>query len=136
VVHRPAGITALASFFLFGTLMSGVTAVALLVPGGALEGIWRLNPQARQDLLNMGSWAIVLMVTVSLACATSAAGLWIGARWGQRTAVAVLAVNLAGDAANALFRGDLRTLIGLPIAAGLIAYLFSTRVRTYFQPGN
>jgi len=113
--------------------MSGTAAVALLSPGGALEGIWRLNPQAQPALLSMGAWAIALMLAVSLACATSAAGLWSGARWGQRTAVAVLAMNLVGDAANALFRGDLRTLVGLPLAVALIAYLMSARLRPYFQ---
>jgi len=115
--------------------MSGAAAVSLLFPGGILKGMWRLNPQAQPALLSMGPWAIIaLMAAVSLACATSAAGLWIGARLGQRTAVCILAVNLVGDTANALLRGDFRTLIGLPIAAAMIAYLLSARVRTYFRP--
>lgn len=130
--HRPVAITALSGFFWFGSLMSGTAAVALLFRGSILDGIWRLNPAALEALLGIGPWAIALMVAVSLACAASATGLWIGARWGQRMAVAVLVVNLIGDAANALFRGDLRTLIGIPIAALMIAYLLSDRVRPYF----
>lgn len=130
--HRPAGITALSGFYLFGALMSGTAAIALFFPGSILDRMWRLNPPAQEALLGMGPWAIALMVAVSLACAASATGLWIGARWGQRLAVAVLVVNLIGDTANALFRGDLRTLIGLPIAAGIVAYLLSDRVRPYF----
>jgi len=132
-VHRPAGIAALSGFFWFGTLMSGTTAAALAFPGGGLDRMWRLNPQAHEAFLTMGPWAIALMVCVSLACTASAIGLWIGAQWGQRAAVAVLAVNLFGDTANALLREDWRTLIGLPIAGGLIAYLLSARVRTYFK---
>lgn len=114
--------------------MAGAAAVALLFPGRVLDGVWRLNPEARPALNSMGPWAIALMASVSLACAASAAGLWMGARWGQRSAVAVLAVNLCGDAANALFRGDLRTLIGLPIAAAMIVYLLGPRAKAYFLP--
>jgi hypothetical protein len=63
------------------------------------------------------------MGTVSLACGLAALGLWRRARWGYRLALAILTVNLLGDVGNALFRGDPRTLVGLPIGAGLIAYL-------------
>jgi len=80
----------------------------------------------------MGAWAIVLMVAVAAGCACSAWGLWIRARWGHRLAVALLVVNLVGDATNALMRGDLRTLIGLPIGIALIAYLLSAGVRGQF----
>ncbi len=121
-------------FFAFGSLMSGTAAVALTFPGTDLDRLWILNPHAQPALVSMGTWAIVLMIGVSMACAASAVGLWTGAKWGQQTAVAVLVVNLLGDLANTLFRGDLRTLIGLPIAGAMIAYLFSVRARTYFQP--
>jgi uncharacterized membrane protein (DUF2068 family) len=72
------------------------------------------------------------MLVVATACALSAVGLWIRARWGQRLALVLLAVNLVGDTTNAFLRGDLRTLIGLPIAGALIAYLLSARVRSHF----
>jgi hypothetical protein len=36
-------------------------------------------------------------------------------------------VNLVGDTFNAVFRGDLRTLIGLPIGGLMIWYLISER---------
>lgn len=113
--------------------MSGAAAVALLTPGGSLEPMWRLNPQAREALQSLGRWAVALMGSVSLACALTAAGLWIGARWGQRLALTLLAVNLVGDVGNAVVRRDLRTLLGVPIAAGLIAYLVSRRVRAYIE---
>jgi hypothetical protein len=129
----PAGLAAVSGFFAFGALMSGAAAVALLTPGGSLEPMWRLNPQAREDLQSLGPWAIALMGSVSLACALTAIGLWHGSRWGQRLAVTLLAVNLLGDIGNAVGRGDLRTLFGIPIAAGLIAYLVSRRVRAYIE---
>lgn len=128
----PPGLLALGTFFAVGALIAGVTAVALLVPGSGLEPIWRLNPQAHDSLRVMGSWAVALMVVVAIACALSAVGLWIRARWGHRLALALLTVNLIGDATNAYVRGDLRTLIGLPIAGALIAYLLSAGVRHHF----
>lgn len=128
--QRPPGITALSGFFVFGAAMSGLTCFLLLFPGTGLDSVWRLNPQAREGLLQMGPWAIVLMATVCAACALAARGLWIRAPWGRRLALGILTVNLIGDLANAVFKGDLRTLIGLPIGGALIVYL----MRRYDAP--
>jgi hypothetical protein len=114
-VRRPAGITALSGFFAFGTLMSGLTVVLLLFPGGMLEPVWRLNPRAREGFTGMGSWAVLLMIVVSGACATASVGLWRCTRWGLWVALMILAVNLIGDATNAIVAHDGRALIGLPI---------------------
>jgi len=111
--------------------MSAAAGAALLLPHSRLRSIWRLNPQAHASLLELGTWAIALMGAVSVACVAAALGLWFRAEWGRRTALALLAANLIGDVANAVFRRDLRTLIGLPIAAGLIAYLSSARGKAY-----
>ena len=124
---RPVGITALSFFFVFGTLMSGLAAVMLLFPGSVLDPIWRLNPHAHNGFVTLGSWALLLMATVCLACATAALGLWRRTRWGFWTALAVLSANLAGDTTNAVVAGDWRTLIGLPIGGFLIAYLITQR---------
>jgi hypothetical protein len=64
---------------------------------------------------------------VAALCGAAAAGLWIGARWGWNAALVVLSANLVGDMTNALVRGDRRTLIGVPIALALIAYVVRTR---------
>jgi hypothetical protein len=37
--------------------------------------------------------------------------------------MAILAANLLGDLGNAVFAGDSRALIGVPIAGAAIAYL-------------
>jgi hypothetical protein len=128
----PAGLIALSGFFTFGAVISALTGIALLTPGGTLEPMWRLNPQAQEAFRRMGSWAPALMAAVSLACALAARGVWRRVRWGHRLALAILVVNLLGDVGNALLRGDTRTLVGLPIGAGLIAYLLSPRVRARF----
>jgi hypothetical protein len=66
------------------------------------------------------------------ACCFAAVGLWSRARWGYQLALLLLGINLVGDVSNALIRGDLRTLIGLPIGGLLIAYLLSKPVRRNF----
>lgn len=130
---RPWGITGLSLFFWFGTAMSGLAGMALAFPDSGLDVIWRLNPTARASFAEMGAWAVPSMAAVCAACAVSAIGLWRGVRWGRWTALAVLATQLAGDLGNALIRGDLRTLIGLPIGGAMIAYLLSRRVRLYLR---
>jgi hypothetical protein len=127
---RPFGLTALSGFFVFGATMSGLTCVLLLFPGTALDRVWRLNPEAQQALRQIGGWAILLTAIVCASCALAARGLWIRAPWGRWLALGILTVNLIGDLGNAFFRGDLRTLIGLPIGGALIVYL----LRRYDAP--
>ncbi len=103
--------------------MSGATASMLATPGGPLDPVWRLRPSAREELAPLGTWGVLLMGTVSLACIGAALGLWNGRRAGYRLAVALLVTNLVGDLVNAVLRQDPRTLIGVPIAGVLLWYL-------------
>ena len=123
---RPPGITVLGLFFVFGTVMSGLAAVMLLSPGSVLEPLWRLNSRAREGFAAMGLWAVLLMVTVCLACGMAALGVLCCRRWGYWTALAILSINLAGDAANAAV-ARLAHLVGAPIGGAMIAYLLSKR---------
>jgi hypothetical protein len=129
---RPGGVTALAVFFAAGAAISLVTTIALLFPGGVLEPIWRLNPRARAGFAALGAWAPVLLAIVGLACAAAARGLWTGRRWGRRLAIALLAVNLGGDVANAALGTEPRALAGIPIVVLLLLFLAAGRVRAYF----
>lgn len=72
------------------------------------------------------------MLGVAGACALAAIGLCRRTRWGYRVAMGLLAINLVGDVANAAIRGDPRTLVGLPIAGLLLAYLLRRTVRDLF----
>jgi hypothetical protein len=126
----PVGIKLLVIFFAAGALICSVVMLALAFPGGVLESIWRLRPEARTEFQKIGLWAVVLMAAVGAACGLSAFGLARRAEWGRRLAIGVLTVNLLGDTFNALFRGDLRTLIGLPIGGLMIWYL--ARRRDFF----
>ena len=129
---RPGGVTALAVFFAAGACISGAASLALAFPGSALEPMWRLNPRAHAGFGRLGAWAAWLLLAVCVACGLAAAGLWRGRRGGYWLSCGLLAVNLAGDLANALLGTEPRALAGVPIAAGLLAYLASARVRRYF----
>src|SRR5215813_11690853 len=120
---RPLGVTLLAIFFLFGTVMAALTALMVAFPGSNLDFLWRLNPRAHLGFAALGLWAVLLMVVVATACATAALGLWRCARWGYIAAVAILAVNLLGDAINAGIGHDWRILIGIPIGSVMVIYL-------------
>jgi hypothetical protein len=99
------------------------------MPREPLESIWRLNPQAHTSFLAMGSWAIALMGVVAVACGSAAVGLWRRTRWGHRLALTLLVIDVLGNIGSTVIRGDLRTLVGVPIAVALIVYLLLPSVR-------
>jgi uncharacterized membrane protein (DUF2068 family) len=113
----------LAAFFAFGAVMCVLTIVLLLHPGTKLDSLWRVNPAAHQAFKSLGAFSIVLMAIVGSTCASAAIGLWSGSVWGSRVAMTILAINLIGDVVNVCFRHDHRSLIGVPIAGAMIAYL-------------
>lgn len=130
---RPRGITALGVFFAAGFLIALTSSVSLLFPGSFLEPMWQLNPRARTAFSSMGIWAPVLLITVSVACAVAAFGLWQGRRWGYRVATGLLIVNLVGDVANVALGTEPRAIVGVPIVAALLFYLSRPGVRVFFS---
>ena len=129
---RGGGITALSICSALGALIAATTGVALVAPGTVLDAIWRLKPAAHAGFQQMGPWAILLMGVVALACAGAAVGLWIRAPWGRRLALIVLVGNAVGDTINGIAH-DPRTLIGLPIAGLVVAWLLTPAVRAQFE---
>ncbi len=125
--RRPPGITALSFFFMFGTVMSALAAIMLLMPGSVFEPLWRLNPHARDGLTAIGLWGVLLMGVVCVACGMTALGLRRCKRWGYQMAFSILTINLAGDTANAVIAHDWRTLVGLPIGGAMIVYLLTKK---------
>ena len=119
----PLGMFLLALFFAAGAVICIVVMLGLAFPGSILEFIWRFRPEMREELQEAGIWSIAVMAIVGSACGLSAFGLARRAEWGRRLAIGVLTVNFVGDMFNAAFRGDRRTLIGLPIAGLMIWYL-------------
>jgi hypothetical protein len=128
----PRAISGLGAFFLLGCGIALITSAALAFPGGLLDPIWRLNPRAHEQLWRMGPWALVLLLPVATACGFAGVGLLRMRRSGYIAAIVLLSVNLAGDLVNVLLGIEPRAIIGVPIAAILIAYLLSRRLRSRF----
>ena len=121
----PTGVKVLVVFFAFGATACAVTVAALLTPGGTLDIVWRLNPEAHLGFQTIGTaLSVLFMFVVGTACACAAVGLARQKQWGRRLAIGILAVNLVGDSVSAVVRHDPRTLIGLPIGGAMIAYLW------------
>jgi uncharacterized membrane protein (DUF2068 family) len=118
---------AFAAFFLFGATMCTLTIGLLLFPGTALDSIWRLNPDAHASLQSIGNTAFLLMLSVGIACALAAIGLWRRKIWGIWLAIIILSVNIAVDLLNAVARHNYRALIGLPVGGAMIFYLARCR---------
>lgn len=132
---RPAGLTALSVFFAAGAVLAWTSSVSLAFPGSPLEPLWSVNPHARDVLARFGAWAVVLMALVGAACAASAIGVWIGARWGRWLALGMLGANLIGDVLNGVLGAEPRAIVGVPIAGALLIYLATARVRRFFAHG-
>jgi len=129
---RPVGVTALACLFAVGVLASGLSAISLFNPGGALEPMWKLNPRARESFSRMGTWAPLLLAVVCVACAACAYGFFVGRRWAYPLGVGGLLVNLTGDVVNAALGIEPRAVVGVPIVALILWYLLSRQVRDFF----
>jgi hypothetical protein len=103
--------------------MCFLTIVLLVFPGTRLDSLWHLNPEAQVTFQSLGSWPILLMLTIGIGCALTAIGLWRGTLWGIRLGLALLFINIIGDLVNVVTRHDYRSLIGLPVAGAMILYL-------------
>jgi hypothetical protein len=117
-------------FFAGGALICLLIVLALAFPGGPLDSMWRLKPEAQTQFQQMGSGAsIALMTLVGAACGVAAIGLLRCREWGRRLAIGILTINLIGDSLNVWLRHDPKTLIGLPIGGFMIVYLLSQKFR-------
>ena len=114
-------------------LPSGLSFVSLLTPGGFLEPIWRLNPRAHEAFSRMGTWALLLLAVVFVACAACAFGFFKGRRWGYWLGLGGLAINATGDLVNAALGIEPRAVFGVPVVAVILWYLSRRQVRAFFQ---
>src|SRR5437764_8970421 len=93
--ERSVGTTLLVIFFAAGALICLVTMLALAFPGGFLEPIWRLKPEARGEFQKIGGASVVRRAAGGAACGLAAVGRARNAAWGRRPALGGLSGNLA-----------------------------------------
>ena len=133
---RPLGFVPLGIFFFFGATMASYAAFTLAVPGTMLDQLWRLNPEGHAELSSLGR--IMALPFLFLAAALFFAGIgWFRRRkWGWILGTTLIAINLAGDLFNLIFRQEvLKGSIGVAIAGLLLLYITRPGVRTYFVSG-
>jgi len=113
--------------------MALIAAISLIFPESFLEPMWHLNPRAQESFSHLGGFAILLLLPVSVACLFAGIGLLCLRRWAYWLGIALLVVNLSGDAINVVLGIEKRALVGIPIALTLILVLLSKRVRNLFH---
>ena len=132
--RRPIGFVPIGVFFFFGATMATCAAVTLVIPGTILDQAWKLNPEGHAQLASLGR--IIAVPFLMLAVALFLAGMgWFRRRsWGWKLGVALIAINLAGDVFNLLFRHELlKGGVGVAIAGLLLFYMNRHGVRGYFR---
>ena len=127
------GLTAMAVFLVFGATMATLAGITLLFPGSFLDPIWRLNPEAGEQLRQLGRGIGIAFLGLGAAMVAAAIG-WIKRRfWGWALAVIIIASQVLGDLVNA-FRGEwLKGAVGAAIAGALLAYLIRPATRGAFE---
>jgi hypothetical protein len=123
----------MAVFLVFGATMATLAGITLLFPGSFLDPIWRLNPEAGEQLHQLGRGIGVAFLGLGAAMVAAAVG-WIKRRfWGWALAVVIIASQVLGDLVNA-FRGEwLKGALGVGIAGALLAYVLLPSVRRAFE---
>lgn len=130
--HKPPGFAAIGIFLFFGATVAALAATTLLWRDTPLDRAWALNPRAYAQLVPLGRTVGFLFLCLSATLAVAGVG-WFGRRrWGWGLAVAIIGTQVLGDIINVI-RGDwFGGGIGVIIAAALLLYLLSPRVRAAF----
>ncbi len=74
------GLTAMAVFLVFGATMATLAGFTLLFPGSFLDPIWRLNPEAGEQLRQLGRGIGIAFLGLAAAMIAATIG-WIKRRF-------------------------------------------------------
>ncbi|HEX3809436.1 MAG TPA: hypothetical protein VH000_09775 [Rhizomicrobium sp.] len=126
-------ITLIAVFFAIATAILLVTGVALLWPGTFLDQIWHLNESRRALLMPYRIFLAPRFIIMALPMALASVGCFLRRRWGWWLTLAIFLVNGLGNAAQLFVGHIMEGMIGVGVAALLIAFLLRPRVRAIFS---
>src|SRR5271165_5589953 len=91
------GIIAVGMFLIFGAAMASLAGATLVLPGGALDSIWNLNPRAHEELAPFGRVVGIPFLLLGATLAVASLGWFKRRRWGWRLTVAIIATQVLGD---------------------------------------
>jgi hypothetical protein len=131
---KPRAVIVIAIFLYIATVIALVVGASLLFPNSALDRLWELNRPAEPAFQAMGRFSGVLLLCLGMLTFIAAVGLLRRKPWAWWAAVALFAVNGAGDAVSFVFTRDwLKSASGVVVASGFLGALLSRRVRRYFN---
>lgn len=113
--------------------MCALAGASLLTPGGPLDWIWGFKPDEHRRLLELGPALGAGFVALALVMALASCGAFGRRRWGWALALAIFAVNAAGDAARLAFGAVAEGLIGLAATAAILWWLSRAPIRMLFR---
>ena len=76
--NRSFGLTAMAIFLFFGATVATLAGITLLFPGSFLDPMWRFNPEAGEQLRQLGRGIGIAFLGLGAAMVTAAVG-WVHA---------------------------------------------------------
>jgi hypothetical protein len=126
-------MTSIGAFLFFGASMALLAGVTLSWPGTMLDDIWWLNPNAYRRLAPLGRLVGIGFLFLSAIMAAAATAWFKRKLLGWQLAVAIIAVQIAGDLGNTMFGHVREGLIGVTIAGALLFYLLRAPVRAVFR---
>jgi len=113
--------------------MCGLAGASLLTPGGALDWIWLRKPAEHELLLALGPRIGWGFLALALAMAAASFGTFRRRGWGLWLAMAIFALNAAGDAARIPSGAVLEGMIGVAVTAAILWWLTRPKVRACFE---
>jgi cytochrome c biogenesis protein CcdA len=131
---RPKTVPIVAIFLFVATAIAAVVGTSLLFPNSLLDRLWDLNRPAAVVFQALGRIAGVLLLVLGLGIAAAATGLLHRRRWDWLFAIALFAIDGAGDVLALFATGDLlRSALGVSVSATFLYSLTRPHVRKYFR---
>ena len=123
----------LAVFSAAAAVLLVVTGLSLLFPGGPADVIWRAAESKHALLLPHGGLVGPAFLLLAVVSVVASVGCYRRRRWGWWIAVAALAANGIGDAAQIFAGRPFEGIFGVAIAALILFWLTRKTVRHQFS---
>ena len=130
---RPPSVTVITAFLFLASFIAAVVGFEILFPTPLLDRMWEWNPQGARVFHTVGVISGVFLWALSVAVFCAARGLLRGRRWAWWFAIALFAVDGAGDMIAYPFTHDtVRMVFGAAVSSAFLIVLTTRTVRSYF----
>jgi hypothetical protein len=129
----PRGFKAVGLFLFFGFVMASLAGTTLLWRGTLLDRIWVLNLRAYNQLAPLNRAIGIPFLVLAVALFVAGIGWFRHRRWGWNLAVAIIAIQVAGDVLSVIMGEAIRGVTGATIAGALLFYITRRPFRAAFK---